>query len=316
MTFSLDQWKQEIEPNGRLFGTLLQPEPNIHTKYMVATALLWSIRQADRHGTLALAVPNADQQADILHAIDDWSAHNPVTATKALRERATNNQHLQIALNALIVFFLDDLIRSGLLQRTTNQIDIQGDVRSSIANIGGTQYILGDVFVTQLSPAKPYSREDYHADVAARLQRAGLKIDKDKDAPWQSSIPRTVASGRITNRKFMVWFMLSDFETIRVPELEQYSKDCVQYAAKSKTLLHRMENIFVVAVAVADHLDTGTCDGVRASHPKISLFGEVELPIAVDLTTTTLHHSMKTPLHVQGFLPYMREQIRQLLAPN
>ena len=155
MTYSLDRWRADLNAHAAAFAALFKQNRTLSPSYgITATALLWCIREPDRHPVLDTIPPLDDPQRDLLRdAIRDWVDFEPPIAAKNLHRKSQSDLALQAALDTLLIFFKDDVLRLRLLQPDSRRdIQVSGDVTGANVVIDGVQYVAGDLIIHYIKP--------------------------------------------------------------------------------------------------------------------------------------------------------------------
>lgn len=115
----IDVWREKLKDSFPTFKNIAPQarSERIDMKHgFLAAALLWPIRNAilDEQARLTISAICKVQNSAILEMLSRWD-NDPLLAARMLTQAAADNAELKVALDNLLIYFLDDLIASRLL---------------------------------------------------------------------------------------------------------------------------------------------------------------------------------------------------------
>jgi len=154
MTF-IDNWRAAISTDLAAFREILPQTRGIDKRTgVIPAALLWYVRETytSAEAEDALSEVFGAHLKPALRALEAWNTETPLTAAEFLFRRAVERPDFNQAMDALLAFFLPqlmeaDLVRGDQRPPQASSIDISGTVQAGIVNIGGEMYFWGDVVV-------------------------------------------------------------------------------------------------------------------------------------------------------------------------
>jgi len=154
MTF-LNNWRAALPADMSAFREILPQTRGIDKRTgVIPAALLWYVRETytSAEAEDALSEVFGAHLKPALRALEAWNTETPLTAAEFLFRRAVERPDFNQAMDALLAFFLPqlmeaDLVRGDQRPPQASSIDISGTVQAGIVNIGGEMYFWGDVVV-------------------------------------------------------------------------------------------------------------------------------------------------------------------------
>jgi len=113
------------------------------------------------------------------------------------------------------------------------------------------------------------------------------------------------------------FYVFSVFSSLDYPSLKGFSKLCMRYAKRNKTipwLTIPLEFIVCFPVALVFGIDATTTEELRNSRPKQHLVDH-EMPVICDLKNNHFHYSSKTPYWGTIFYDHFGDIIQDVLSP-
>ncbi|WP_409496111.1 NB-ARC domain-containing protein [Amycolatopsis sp. cmx-11-12] len=149
----LVRWRAKLPDRVGLFSALARVDARIGVTYgVVGGALLWSVRDDRGSSSLREALASICGTAHVdplLRAVEALAADStPLDGALLLTRMAKEDGELRAQLDRLIGYFLEECLRHDLLKRSAD-VRVEGSVSGANIVIGGTQYVAGDLVVTQ-----------------------------------------------------------------------------------------------------------------------------------------------------------------------
>ncbi len=152
MASFIDQWEEQLPKTLEEFSHLAKDDAIDLTYGILATAVLWYVKDASVNDTArqALDAICGDQAALLFDILRTWTDDKP-SAARDLSSRIEQSPELKAVTDKLLKHFERHLIKTEALidkrkiDLKATSIEIAGDVSGVAVNIGGKQYIYGDV---------------------------------------------------------------------------------------------------------------------------------------------------------------------------
>lgn len=160
---------------------------------------------------------------------------------------------------------------------------------------------------------------EYLLEVAERLRSSGFTVAYNvryKNQTFAQVAKRTAfeyEKGGFTE----TFFLFTEFHTIDLTALRDYSKICFAYAKrKSRVPLPRgfFHTVVCYSVALSHGVDSATADAVRNMDPPLH-WAACEFPVICDLDTRRLYYFEKTPAWGSMYWDHFRNTVVSLLSP-
>jgi hypothetical protein len=118
--------------------------------------------------------------------------------------------------------------------------------------------------------------------------------------------------------KAEVFFVFGEFSNIDTYSLKEFSKNCIEYAKKTRSSSSLTTILVCYPVAIVNSIDRATSEYIRNEaghfHPAVS-GGFLEMPVVYVLDSNTLYYFEKTPIYGWAAWGRLRETVKRLLAP-
>ncbi len=161
--------------------------------------------------------------------------------------------------------------------------------------------------------------KSYLSKIIQRLQNEGFDCYQNvtySDYFFKSVAKKSKFGWILGNAE--VFFVFGEFPDIDTNSLREYSKNCIEYAKKTRSSSSFTTILVCYPVAIVNSIDRATSEYVRNEsghfHQAVS-GGFLEMPVVYVLNSDTLYYFEKTPFYGWAAWGRLRETIKRLLAP-
>jgi len=159
MSLTDDAWRSALHTAYDVFAPLFNQDITLSLPYgILSGAILWSVRDAEEAPIQRAWLETAcdpEHLSLLLKSVRGWDILDPLGAARAINKRATDNPALRAALDTVLAYCREDMLTYSMIKQITDSaasISVGGDVRGGNVNIGGYQYIVGDLIIQYITP--------------------------------------------------------------------------------------------------------------------------------------------------------------------
>jgi len=159
MSLTDDAWRSALHTAYDVFAPLFKQDITLSLPYgILSGAILWSVRDAEEAPIQRAWLETAcdpEHLSLLLKSVRGWDILDPLGAARAINKRATDNPALRAALDTVLAYCREDMLTYSMIKQITDSaasISVGGDVSGGNVNIGGYQYIVGDLIIQYITP--------------------------------------------------------------------------------------------------------------------------------------------------------------------